>query len=87
MMSDLFSERDPVRVALQLCSLRRFAERRDRFIDALDYPALDVSTRRAILDDDEKLAERILFGEIYAQHLDDMIALGRRLPPQIWQAA
>ena len=86
-MSDLFSERDPSRVARQLCALQRFTDRRDRFIDALDLPALDVPTRRAILEKDEQLAETLMFGELYAQHLDDMIALKARLAPSCQQAA
>lgn len=86
-MSDLFSERDPVRVAHQLCLLQRFAERRDRFIDALDLSALDVSTRRAIFETDEQLAETLMFGELYAQHLGDMVALKARLALSGQQAA
>ena len=86
-MSDLFSERDPVRVAQELCALQRFAERRGRFIDALDWSALDVATRRAIFETDEQLAETLLFGELYAQHLGDMIALEARLALSGQQAA
>lgn len=78
-MSDLFSERDPSRVAQQLAVLERFADRRDRFIGAHDFQALDVPTRRAILEKDEQLAETLMFGELYAQHLEDMIALKARL--------
>lgn len=86
-MSDLFSQRDPARVAQQLCSLQRFAERRDRFIEDLDMSALDVHTRRAISETDEQLAETLMFGELYAQHLDGMLALRASLALSGQQAA
>ena len=40
-MTDLFSERDPLRVAVQLSALERFADRRERFLEHLDFAALE----------------------------------------------
>ena len=78
-MSDLFSERDPMRVAVQLSALERFADRRERFLKHLDFTALDVQTCREVDLADAHLAETILFGCLYAQHLGEMIALGNTL--------
>ena len=78
-MTDLFSERDPLRVAVQLSALERFADRRERFLEHLDFAALDAQTCREVDMADAHLAETILFGQLYAQHLADMIALGRSL--------
>lgn len=86
-MSELFSLRDPLRVAQKLAALERFAARRDGFLERLDFRALDVQTCREIDMADEHLAETIMFGKLYAQHLGDMIALGARLLPQIQRAA
>ena len=78
-MTDLFSERDPLRVAVQLSALERFADRRERFLEHLDFAALDQQTCREVDMADAHLAETILFGHLYAQHLGDMIALGQTL--------
>ena len=65
----LFDERNPARAAVILANLRRHAERRDRFIDALDFDALDVKTRREICMEDHHLAEQLMFGPVYVHHL------------------
>lgn len=78
-MTDIFSERDPLRVAAQLGALERFANRRERFLEYLDFAALDIQTCREVDRTDAHLAETIMFGHLYAQHLADMIALGRSL--------
>ena len=78
-MTDLFSERDPLRVAVQLSALERFADRRERFLEHLDFAALDAQTCREVDRIDAHLAETILFGHLYAQHLGDMIVLGTAL--------
>ena len=78
-MSDLFSERDPMRVAVQLSALERFADRRERFLEKLDFAALDAQTCREVDRTDAHLAETILYGHLYAQHLGEMIALGNTL--------
>ncbi|MBA3895832.1 MAG: hypothetical protein H0X36_01555 [Sphingomonadaceae bacterium] len=86
-MSDLFSERDPQRVAQKLSALERFATRRDRFLERLDFHALGVQTCREIVMADNYLAETIMFGQLYAQHLADMIALGTQLTSEAKRAA
>ena len=86
-MSDLFSLRDPAQVAQQLTAMQRFASRRDGFLERLDFHALDLQTCRQIVMADERLAETLMFGKLYAQHLGDMIALGESLSPQIQRAA
>ena len=75
-MSDLFLQSDPARVAAQICALERFADRRDEFLVGLDCHALDQQTCRKIDTADHHIAEQILFGKLYAQHLGDMIKLG-----------
>ena len=57
-MADLFTLRDPQRVAAQLTALQRFAARRDEFIDTLDLGALDDAAWHKIHDDDARLARR-----------------------------
>lgn len=78
-MTDLFSERDPLRVATRLGALERFADRRERFLEHLDFAALDVQTCREVDMADAHLAEQLMFGALYAQHLAEMIALGQSL--------
>ncbi|GGD81857.1 hypothetical protein [Croceicoccus mobilis] len=65
----LFAERDIARANQKLDQLKRHAERRDRFIDALDLDALDAKTAFAILQEDDDLAENIAFGELYIHHI------------------
>ena len=86
-MTDLFSERDPLRVAVQLGALERFADRRERFLENLDFAALDAQTCREVDRTDAHLAETILYGHLYAQHLGDMVTLGNLLNCQARAAA
>ena len=78
-MTDLFSERDPSRVARRLGELERFADRRERFLEHIDFAALDLQTCREVDRTDAHLAEQLMFGALYAQHLAEMIALGQSL--------
>ena len=86
-MSELFSQTNPAQVVQKICALERFADKRDRFLDRLDFHSLDQQTRREIEMADSHIAEQILFGKLYAQHLCDMIALGQQLPAQAQCAA
>ncbi len=86
-MADLFSLRDPKAVATEIAALQRFATRRDTFIETLDLNALDDAAWRNIHDADTDLGETIMFAQLYAQHLGDMIALGHSLSIQTQQAA
>ena len=78
-MTDLFSERDPSRVARRLGELERFADRRERFLEHIDFDALELQTCREVDRTDAHLAEQLMFGALYAQHLAKMIALGQSL--------
>jgi hypothetical protein len=74
-MSSLFCERDIGRACGKLTALERFADRRDQFIDALDFHALDVQTQHEIEMDDEHVADDILSAHLYIAHLAEMIAI------------
>ncbi|RIA46406.1 hypothetical protein DFR49_0947 [Hephaestia caeni] len=65
----LFAERDPERAQRILQALERYAERRECFISALDFDALDRSTAERILHDDTAIDETLAFGDLYLQHL------------------
>jgi len=65
----LFAERDPERAERILQALERYAERRERFIGALDFDALDRSSVERILHDDRTIDETLAFGDLYLQHL------------------
>jgi hypothetical protein len=86
-MTSLFSERDPACLARRLTELERFDDRRERFLEHLDFAALDEQTCREISMADDHLAETLMFGRLYAQHLSDMIGLGEYLAAQPRQAA
>ena len=66
---DPFSTRDADRATRILAELGRFSDQRDRFIDALDFDALDPQTQREICMEDHHLAEQLAFGPIYIHHL------------------
>lgn len=72
--TDLFDDRDIARATRKLAALQRHAERRDRFLDALDFDALDPQTQREICMEDHHLAEQISFGPIYLYHLETLEA-------------
>jgi len=65
----LFAERDPARAERIMRSLERYAERRERFINALDLAALDRATAVGILRDDETINETLAFATSYLDHL------------------
>lgn len=65
----LFAERDPERAGRKLRALERYAERREGFVDALDFDALDRTTAGRIRHDDEALNETLAFGDLYLDHL------------------
>ena len=66
---DPFATRDIARAAAILAQLGRHAERREGFIDALDFDALDQQTQREICMKDHHLADQLAFGPIYLHHL------------------
>ncbi|MEP3145478.1 hypothetical protein [Qipengyuania citrea] len=66
---DPFATRDADHAARILTELGRYADQRDRFIDALDFDALDPQTQREICMEDHHLAEQLAFGPIYIHHL------------------
>ena len=78
-MPDLFSIHDRDTAAHELRRLERHSCRRDTFIEALDFNALDMPMRQAIIRQDECLGEQLVFGRMYLMHLDDMLALGQSL--------
>lgn len=65
----LFAERDPERAERILRALERYAERRERFVHALDFDALDRTTAGRIRHDNETLNETLAFGDLYLDHL------------------
>lgn len=75
-MSSLFCERDLCRACDKLTALERFAKRRERFIDALDFDALDLQTQREIEMADEHLNYDLASGYLYIEHLSEMNATG-----------
>jgi hypothetical protein len=75
-MSSLFCERDLYRACDKLTALERFAKRRERFLDALDFEALDLQTQREIEMADELVNDDLAFGHLYVEHLAELIATG-----------
>ena len=78
-MADLFATHDRAKVERELRRLERHCCRRDTFIDALDYSALDLQTQRKIIRLDRHLGEQLIFGHLYLMHLDDMTTLKENL--------
>ena len=78
-MTDLFSERDPSRAARKLADLERFADRRESFLEQLDFDAIDTQACREVDMADAHLAEQLMFAQLYVQHLSEMDALGQSL--------
>lgn len=78
-MADLFSIRDRATVQREPRRLERHSCRSDTFINALDFSALDMPERQAIIRQDECLDEQLDFGRLYLMHLDNMLALKQSL--------
>ena len=86
-MADLFTIRDCAQAARKLATLERQADRRDTFVDALDFAALDRLSQARIERADFEARETILFGHLYLIHLAQMEELGATLTHQQPKAA
>ncbi len=84
---DPFATRDSDRATRILAELGRYADQRDRFIDALDFDALDLQTQREICMEDHHLAEQLAFGPIYIHHLRTLDAQRAEIAASITLAA
>ena len=78
-MTDLFTIRDLSQAADALAQIETRANRRNAFIDALDYEALAPAEQARIEAQDFATGEAILFGHLYLTHLAQMEELGARL--------
>lgn len=65
----LYAERDPLRATRILERIERFAERRARFLNALDMRLLSVTDLERIFAADEELDDALAFGTLYVEHL------------------
>lgn len=65
----LFAERDIPRAERIMHEMERYADRRERFLNAIDLDELDRTAAFAILRDDDDLAETLAFGHLYLAHL------------------
>lgn len=65
----LYTERDPLRAAKILERIERFAERRSRFLNALEMRLLSNADLRRIHAGDDDLNDVVAFGTLYVEHL------------------
>ncbi|KHL24306.1 hypothetical protein PK98_15210 [Croceibacterium mercuriale] len=65
----LYAKRDPLRAARILDRIKRYAERRSRFLDALDMQQLSPAELRRIYAVDDDLNDVVAFGTLYVEHL------------------
>lgn len=69
---DLFNEHNVAQATKILATIERYAECRNRFIDCLDFDALDDTTQREICMRDHYLEEQRMFGPLYLHHLNTL---------------
>lgn len=65
----IYAEHDAQRAAKVLEQIERFAERRSRFLDALDMQQLSPAELRRIHAVDDDLNDVLAFATIYVEHL------------------
>lgn len=68
----LYAERDPLRAAKILERIERFAERRSRFLNALDMRLLSPADLRRIQAVDDDLADVLGLATLYVEHLSGL---------------